>query len=135
MTPVAELYRKLDLERSGYKEAPPPFINGLIAANSSISISKEQFRDIVITADRYQEQLYLDTMNRQVDTTGFVSAFIGICQTPEEVQASLDQIAHTTLERIHKAPPRYRKRLQRHLNPRNLVVLRRSCGLTKNINV
>jgi hypothetical protein len=109
MTPTAELERMPNLEQLGYKEAPPPFINGLLNTNRNISITKEQFKDIVITADRFQEQLYLDAMNRQIDVTGFVSAFVGICQSPEEVQARLDEIAYKTLTNMHQEPTQLQK--------------------------
>ncbi len=106
MAPMAEAYQLPTLERLGYHESPPPFINGLIQNREAcVVFSQSDFHELVQTADARTSKLLADQMNRQIDTTGFVSEFIGRCTTPEEVQSELGDIALKVLLKLQQESP------------------------------
>lgn len=102
---MAEAYQLPNLERLGYHESPPPFINGLLQnREASIVLSQSDFRELIQIADSRTPKLLIDQMNRQIDTSGFVSELIGRCTTQEEVLSELGDIALEVLLKLQQEP-------------------------------
>jgi len=85
-------------------EAAPPFINQLLKAYPDISITEDVFDKIQRQASAWDTQLMLDHMNGEVDRTRFVSEFVGICDSSDQVQEALDEIAYKELNKLAKEP-------------------------------
>jgi|GEM_PF-6520093 len=119
MAPVAETAQLPSLERLGYHESLPPFVNGLLHSNPDVFVGKIDFENIVTAADRLATTSFLDHINRTVDTTGMIHSFIGRYQTPEEVQARLDTIATTIQNQLKEEPIEFQENVYKTLEAKD----------------
>ena len=118
MAPVAETAQLPSLERLGYRESLPPFLNGMLHSNPDVFVGKNDFEDIIISADRLNVTLLLDSMNSR-ETTRMIHSFIGLYDTPEEVQAQLDSIAVNIQNQLEEEPTELQENVYRTLKAKD----------------
>lgn len=111
MAPQMECGRQPELADIGYISDPPPFVNQLIEHGRTTPISPEEVRHIITEADQFQTVANLDTMNRQIDLTGFVPEFIGRCQTADQVLDELIRLGSQVKSAIHQEPEQLQKEI------------------------
>lgn len=119
MAPVIETVQLPFYERLGYREINPPFVYGLLHSNPDVFVGKTNFENMVISADRLNITSLLDAMNGDHETTRMIHSFIGLCHTPEEVQAQLDEIAMHIQTQLKEEPIELQENVYRTLKSKD----------------
>ena len=119
MAPVVETAQLPYLERLGYRESSPPFVNGLLHSNPDVFVDRTAFDNMITVADRFNITAHLDDINGDIETTRMIHSFIGLYQTPEEVQARLDEIATTIQNQLKVEPIELQENVYRTLKEKD----------------